>query len=60
VTPPDPPGHKCGSAFYLFSAEGVKLWEHPPTYMNWPISISANGSAIAAGGDDGYLYYFKR
>jgi WD40 repeat protein len=59
VKPPDPPGKECDSAFYLFSAKGKKLWEYPTTNMNWPIFISANGSAVAAGGDNGNLYYFK-
>jgi WD40 repeat protein len=59
VKPPDPPGKECDSAFYLFSANGEKLWEYPTSNMNWPIFISANGSAVAAGGDNGNLYYFK-
>lgn len=59
VKPPDPPGKECDSAFYLFSAKGKKLWEYPTTNMNWPISISANGSKVVAGGDNGNLYYFK-
>jgi len=59
VKPPDPPGTACDSALYLFDAKGNKLWEFPTLNMNWPISISADGSAVATGGDDGNLRYFS-
>lgn len=47
--------------FYLFDAKapGNKLWEYITCSMNWPMFLSADGSAIAAGSDDGSLYYFK-
>ena len=50
------------SKFYLFDATtpaGNKLWDFGTFSMNWPIVISADASAIAAGSDDGTLYYFK-
>jgi hypothetical protein len=59
VKPPDPPGKACDSAFYLFDAKGKKVWEFPTLNMNWPIFFSADGRAVAAGGDDGRLYYFE-
>ena len=46
--------------FYLFDAKnGNKLWEFVTTNMNWPMFISADGSAITAGSDNGNLYYFE-
>lgn len=46
--------------FYLFDGKnrGARLWEYTTCNMNWPMVISANASAIAAGSDDGSLYYF--
>jgi hypothetical protein len=58
VKPPDPPGKACNSAFYLFDAKGKAFWEFPTLNMNWPIFLSADGSAVAAGSDEGNLYYF--
>ncbi len=46
------------AAFLLFDANGQELWQCPTKNMNWPIAISADGRAVAAGGDDGVLYYF--
>jgi WD40 repeat protein len=50
------------SAFYLFDADtGKEIWRYPTSNMNWPMVISRNskdGTGIAAGGDDGLLYYF--
>ncbi|MFL6447053.1 MAG: WD40 repeat domain-containing protein [Bryobacteraceae bacterium] len=50
--PDDVPG-----SFSLFKETG-KVWEYTTTKMNWPMVISADGSAIAAGGDDNKLYFF--
>jgi WD40 repeat protein len=44
--------------FHLFEADGTKLWDFTTYSMNWPIVISASGNAIAAGSDDGTVYYF--
>lgn len=47
--------------FYLFDGQnsGTKLWDYTTCNMNWPMVISGNASAIAAGSDDGSIYYFK-
>jgi len=46
--------------FAVYDAKGGnKRWDYEVTNMNWPMFISANGTAIAGGGDDGKLYYFK-
>ncbi|HEU4686870.1 MAG TPA: hypothetical protein VFS23_00840, partial [Vicinamibacterales bacterium] len=45
--------------FYLFDANGNKQWDYTTCNMNWPMVISADAGAIAAGSDDGSLYYFK-
>ncbi|MEQ1885354.1 MAG: hypothetical protein ABL967_09855 [Bryobacteraceae bacterium] len=46
--------------FAVYDAKtGALRWDYEVSYMNWPMFISANGNAIAAGGDDGKLYYFK-
>ena len=48
--------HGC---FYLFDGpNGNQLWKSPTDKMNWPMFISADGSSIAAGSDDGSVYYF--
>ena len=44
--------------FYRFDFNGNEMWRWETPNMNWPIAVSGNGSAIAAGGDDGRLYYF--
>jgi WD40 repeat protein len=45
--------------FYLFDAKtGAKVWEFGTDNMNWPMFISADGSAVAGGSDNGKLYYF--
>ena len=44
--------------FYLFDKSGNQMWECVTPSMNWPIAVSSDGGAIAAGGDDGVLYYF--
>jgi WD40 repeat protein len=46
-------------AFSLFAgSDGTLLWSYPTTNMNWPMFISSDGSGIAAGSDDGSVYYF--
>ena len=46
--------------FYLFNGNGDKVRRDFVTYnMNWPMVVNANGTAIAAGSDDGTIYYFK-
>jgi WD40 repeat protein len=50
--PDDVPGSFC-----LFETTG-KMWQCPTPKMNWPMVISADGKAIAGGGDDNKLYFF--
>jgi hypothetical protein len=53
------PTAKLGD-FYLFDAKtGNLIWTFKTTAMNWPMQISADASAIAAGSDDGSVYYFS-
>jgi WD40 repeat protein len=44
--------------FYLFDAGGKAMGSVKTNNMSWPMQISANGTAIAAGSDDSYVYYF--
>jgi WD40 repeat protein len=45
--------------FSLFDGStGELLWSYPTTTMNWPMVISTDASGIAAGSDNGYVYYF--
>jgi hypothetical protein len=44
--------------FYLFSASGTSMGKMQTNNMSWPMQISADGSAIAAGSDNSYVYYF--
>jgi WD40 repeat protein len=46
--------------FHLFNAKdnGTKRWDFTTYSMNWPMVISADGSSIVAGSDDGTVYYF--
>jgi WD40 repeat protein len=46
------------AAFSLFDGNGNPLWHFDNHTMNWPMFISTDGSAIAAGGDDGTVYFF--
>jgi hypothetical protein len=46
------------AAFYRFDLSGQEIWRCTTPNMNWPVAVSADGSAIAGGGDDGCLYYF--
>lgn len=47
-------------AFYLYdaSAGGSLKWSCGTSNMSWPMEISANATAIAAGSDDSCVYYF--
>jgi WD40 repeat protein len=50
------PGH-----FYLLNAKtGQQIWSYQTGDMNWPITISPNGSTIVAGSDDGKIYTWHR
>jgi WD40 repeat protein len=44
--------------FYLFSSEGTPAGSFATSNMSWPMQISADASAIAAGSDDSNVYYF--
>jgi WD40 repeat protein len=46
------------AAFWLLDTDGNPVWRADNHTMNWPMFISADGTAIAAGGDDGTLYFF--
>lgn len=45
-------------AFYLFDAAGNQKWKYGTSNMSWPMQVSEDASAIAAGSDDASLYYF--
>jgi len=44
--------------FYLFKADGTKVGRYKTANMSWPMQISSDGSGIAAGSYDSYIYYF--
>jgi WD40 repeat protein len=44
--------------FYLFDAGGNAMGSLTTNNMSWPMQISADGTAIAAGSDNSYVYYF--
>jgi WD40 repeat protein len=44
--------------FYLFAANGSAVGSYQTGNMSWPMQISANAAAIAAGSDDSNIYYF--
>jgi hypothetical protein len=44
--------------FYLFAASGSLVGSYPTSNMSWPMQISADASAMAAGSDDSSVYYF--
>jgi len=46
------------ATFHRFDFSGTELWRCQTPNMNWPVAVSANGAAIAGGGDDGCVYYF--
>jgi WD40 repeat protein len=44
--------------FYLFDASGNSLGSLQTNNMSWPMQISADGTAVAAGSDNSSVYYF--
>lgn len=44
--------------FYLFDASGKAMGRLQTNNMSWPMQISADGKAIAAGSDNSKVYYF--
>lgn len=55
-------GYPDGTAgdFYLFTQSGSQVGTFTTNNMSWPMEISADASAIAAGSDDSYVYYFAK
>ena len=54
-------GHPIGTkgTFYMFRvSDGQKMLDSASDEMNWPMAISADGSAACAGSDDGTVCYF--
>jgi hypothetical protein len=47
-----------GGTFYLFDSLGAKIGDLGTTKMNWPIAVSADGTGVAAGSDEGKVYFF--
>jgi WD40 repeat protein len=47
-----------GGTFYLFDSFGTKIGDLGTAKMNWPIAVSADGTGVAAGSDDGNVYFF--
>ena len=47
-----------GGTFYLFDSFGKKIGDLGTTKMNWPIAVSADGTGVAAGSDEGKVYFF--
>jgi WD40 repeat protein len=45
--------------FYLFKSDGTLVGSFTTSNMSWPMQISADASAIAAGSDDSNVYYFS-
>ena len=45
--------------FYLWRAmDGAPLWTFPTSDMSWPIKLSADGSLVVGGSDNGSVYVF--
>jgi WD40 repeat protein len=44
--------------FYLFRGDGSSVGRYQTGNMSWPMQISNNAAAVAAGSDDSYIYYF--
>jgi len=44
--------------FYLFAASGTPEGVFQTGNMSWPLQISADGSAMAGGSDDSFVYFF--
>jgi hypothetical protein len=58
VTAADGYPDKTPGDFYLFAASGSPQGSFQTSNMSWPMQISANAAAIAAGSDDSHIYYF--
>lgn len=58
VTAADGYPDKTPGDFYLFGANGNALGSFQTNNMSWPMQISANAAAIAAGSDNSNIYYF--
>jgi WD40 repeat protein len=52
-------GYEGPGSFSLFDGKtGDRVWQYPTPEMNWPMFISADGRGIAAGTDEGTVFYF--
>lgn len=51
-------GYETEGNFYLYNGSGVLQWSYHTTDMNWPCEVSADGSKVVGGSDDGSVYYF--
>ncbi len=54
-------GHPDGTpgCFYLWQGlTGDLLWSYPTSDMSWPIKLSADGSLVVGGSDNGSVYVF--
>jgi len=54
-------GHPDGTPgdFYFWDGSSGELqWSYPTSDMSWPIQVSADGSTVAAGSDNGCVYAF--
>jgi len=58
VTAADGYPDKTPGDFYLFAGDGTALGSFQTSNMSWPMQISPNAAAIAAGSDDSNVYYF--
>jgi WD40 repeat protein len=58
VTAADGYPDKTPCDYYLFDGNGNALGTFQTGNMSWPMQISANATAIAAGSDDSNVYYF--
>jgi WD40 repeat protein len=52
------PDNTPGAFYLLNTTNGQLLGQYGTSNMSWPIMISANGKAVAAGSDDSTVYYF--
>ncbi len=59
VTVADGYPDKTPGDFYLFKSDGTLVGSFATSNMSWPMQISADASAIAAGSDDSKVYYFS-
>jgi hypothetical protein len=56
---------QTGGGFYLFDgANGNSMWGGPPDHnyptleMNYGVAMSADGTAVVGGSNNGHVYYF--